>query len=134
MKQFKSQQVSIQRPAEVVFSFVNDFNKLGMLMPEKVSNWQATAETCSFEIQGMAKLNMRVAERIESKLLVLKADGANPFDYKLTIHLFPANEMRCEVMVEFNAALNPMLSMMASKSLQKLVEQMVDQLKVELEK
>lgn len=134
MKSFSSQQVSIQRPAEDVFRFVSDFEKLGTLMPDKVVNWQSSNEGCSFEIQGMAKLQMRLTEKKEFTFLKLDSHGQNPFQYNLVIDVFPANEMRSEVSVTFNADLNPMLSMMASKPLQNLVDLMVEKLKEELEK
>ena len=133
MKKFISQQISIQRPAEDVYHFVTDFNKLGSLMPDRVINWSSTADTCSFEIQGMAKLNMKLKEKRPYTLLNMIADGQNPFQYELFVKIFPANENRSEVAVEFHADLNSMLSMMASKPLQNLVELMVEKLKEELE-
>ena len=133
MNTFKSQQLSIQRTAEEVYNFITDFSKLGSLMPDRVVNWSSTADTCSFEIQGMAKLNMRLKEKKACTLLNMIAEGQNPFHYELFIKIFSANENRSEVAVEFHAELNSMLSMMASKPLQNLVELMVEKLKEELE-
>lgn len=134
MKKFQSQQISIQKPAAEVFAFVSDFQKLGTLMPDRVVNWTSNEDSCSFEIQGMAKLNMRLEKKSPNSLLVMKADGQNPFTYKLMVHVIEANENRSEAFVEFHADLNPMLSMMASKPLQNLVQLMVEKLKEELEK
>ncbi len=133
MKEFKSQQQSIQRSAEDVFDFVTNFDQLGKLMPERVENWMYTHDTCSFELKGMAKLQMRVQDKQRPTLLSLKSDGKNPFEYLLKVDIIPANEMRSEVVVSFHADLNPMLSMMASKPLQNLVELIVDKLKEEME-
>lgn len=133
MTNIESKIVLIQAKPEDVFNFLNDFNNFGKLMPEQISNWQSTKDTCSFTISGMATLNMKIEERKEFSLVKYAADGKNPFDYSLITNIFEQENGDCTTQIVFQADLNPMLKMLASKPLENFVNLLVEKLKQHIE-
>lgn len=133
MKTFESKRVEILCPANTIYSFLSDFNNFGKLMPPEITNWQSTATICSFTISGMADLNMDFGNCIYNELITMKANGKNPFDYFLKLHLKEINHDKIGVYIEFQADLNPMIAMVASAPLNNFVNLLVDKLKTHLE-
>lgn len=128
MTEFISNRVEINAPADKVYTFLSDFTNFEHLMPEQIKNWQADADSCSFTIEGMATLNMRIASKNPPKNIHIVADGKNPIDYTLDIFLFEVNEAKSKVEIVFNADLNPFIKAMASRPLQNFVDMLAQKL------
>lgn len=128
MTNIKSEKQMIPASAAKIYTFLSDFNNLEKLMPSKVTDWKSTMTTCSFNIQGMATLNMVQGNNKENELIHMKAEGKNPFHYDLNTHIQAQGEDTADVLVELNADMNPMVAMMAKKPLQNFVNILVDEL------
>ncbi len=133
MKSFESKPTEIQSSGEEIYSFLSDFNNFGKLMPPEISNWKSTTYECSFTISGMADLSMSFGECTPNQLITMKADGKNPFDYFLEIHLEKIEERLTHTVLVFHADLNPMLVMVASNPLKNFVNLLVETLKHKME-
>lgn len=125
--EFTSNWKVINAPADKVFAFLSDLQNLGQLMPEQVINWKAEADSCSFTIQGMTDLHLKIQERTPNQLISLIPDGKAPFSFSLSSHIRENAEVT-EVNILLDADLNPMLAMMAKRPLQNLVNIMADKL------
>lgn len=128
MKRFESKRVTLKASSLKVYEFLGDLSNLGKFMPEQITNWQATIDTCSFTIQNMTTLSMRISERVPFDRIDVIQDGKAPFNFKLQLFLYGQTESQSEACFIFNADLNPVFSMMASKPLQNLVDLMADKL------
>ena len=128
MKKFESENVQLNSSAENVFEYVGNLSNFGKFMPEQITNWQSTADTCSFTVQNMTTLSMKVQERVPFERINVIPDGKTPFDFSLQVLLIPIRTDHCEAKIVFNADLNPVFSMMASKPLQNLVDLMAKNL------
>ena len=128
MKKFESENVQLNSSAEKVFEYVGDLSNFGKFMPEQITNWQSTADSCSFTVQNMTTLSMKVQERVPYERINVVPDGKSPFDFSLQVILVPIRVDHCEAKIVFNADLNPVFSMMASKPLQNLVDLMAKNL------
>jgi hypothetical protein len=124
MKSFESRRVSLKTTQETVYTFLSDMSNLGRFMPEQITNWQATVDTCSFTIQNMTTLSMRIIDRVPFERIEVTAEGKTPFNFTLHLKLFPLPASQSEACFILNADLNPVFSMMASKPLQNLVDLM----------
>ena len=133
-KKIESEITVINRPAAAMFTFLNDFNNFSHLMPEQVINWQATSDTCTFEIKGHATLVMRIIERVPNSKLVMKGEGKIPFDFLLNSNITPVNDNSSRVQLVIVADMNPFISMMAEKPLANFVDMLVVKLKEVMEK
>ncbi len=128
MAKFKSERVQIDASTQQVFEFLSDFRNFKDLMPPQIVNWQADEQSCSFTIQGMADLSMRMANKNPWSNIHIVADGKNPIEYTLDCFFEPGEEGKSFAGIVFDAELNPFLSMVASKPLQNLVNMLADKL------
>jgi carbon monoxide dehydrogenase subunit G len=129
MTRIESDKTEIKKSAEEVYKFLSNFNNFQKLMPEQVTNWQSTEDTCSFTIAGMATLGMKIVEKKPNTLVKVSRDGKAPFDFTLECLLKEKNPNESEVQLAFDADLNPMMKMMAVKPLTNFLNLLVEKLK-----
>lgn len=119
----------IHKPLEEVYQFLADLNNHEQLMPENIYNWTSTADEAKFTIKNMAKLALRISERIENQELVSIPSEEAPFSITLRWKVEPETETTTKATFVIEAELNMMMKMMASGPLQKLVDHQVTRLK-----
>ena len=98
-------------------------------MPEQIINWHSTPDQCSFTIQGMADLGMRIKDRKPFSSIIIESEGDVPFDFELICNLNELHQNHTEAQLIFNAQLNPMMQMLAKGPLQNFVNILVNKLK-----
>ena len=128
MTRLESDIVTVNKPAKEVFDFLSDFNNYKRLMPEQVTGWQSTADECSFTIQGMGSLGMKMKERVPDSKVVIEKNGKAPFDFFLSC-IITTKQDQSDVQLFFDADLNPMMKMMASKPLTNFLNILASKLK-----
>lgn len=133
MADFKSEQKTINRTAADIYGFLSDFTNFEHLMPEQITNWQATENNCSFTIQGMADVAMRMEEKIPDRKIFVVSEGKVPFEFNMTFNMNEENENSTKVDLMIDASINPMMVMMVKRPLSNLVNIMVDKLKEYME-
>ncbi|MFD1167251.1 SRPBCC family protein [Sphingobacterium daejeonense] len=121
--------VEINKPVSEVYNFLSDMNNHEQLMPDNIVNWTSTADETRFTIKNMAKLSLRISERLENKELVSVPIEEAPFPLTLRWQLEPTSENSTNATFIIEAGLNMMMKMMASGPLQKLVDYQVNRLK-----
>lgn len=121
--------VIIQKPISELYVFLADLNNHEQLMPDNIYNWSSTAEEARFTIQNMAKLALKVDQRVENKEIVCIPSEEVPFAIKLTwkVEEQSPEETRATFVIE--AELNMMMKMIAAGPLQKLVDHQIKRLK-----
>ena len=124
--------VVINKPLSEVYNFLNDLNNHEQLMPENIYNWSSTTDEARFTIKNMAKLALKISQRVENKEVVCVPSEEAPFEIKLAwrVEEISASETNATFVIE--AQLNMMMKMMASGPLQKLVDHQVSKLKEKL--
>jgi len=133
MTKIESNPLNIQTSATNIFAYLSDFNNFGKLMPPQISNWQSTTDTCSFTIQNMATLAMRIKEKTAPTKLVITSEPPSPFPFDLICELSELPDNACCSTIRLNADMNPMLAMMAKSPLQNFVNLLNEQLKKSFE-
>lgn len=128
MTKIESEKVTLNKPAKEVYDFLSDFNNFEKLMPEQVVNWQSTSDECSFTIQGMATLGMKIVEKKPNSLIKIIKNGSAPFDFTLSC-LIDESAQPCTVQLVFDVDLNPVMKMMAVKPLTNFLNILVNKLK-----
>lgn len=121
--------VEINKPVSEVYNFLSDMNNHEQLMPDNIVNWTSTADETRFTIKNMAKLSLRISERLENKELVSVPIEEAPFPLTLRWQFEPTSENSTNATFIIEAGLNMMMKMMASGPLQKLVDYQVNRLK-----
>lgn len=120
MSVFESK-VLVNKPVNDVYRFLADLNNHGQLMPDNVIGWQGTADVASFEIQNMAKLSLKIDNRITNREVRIVPAEKPPFDMELKWELIEAGN-KTQATFTITASLNMLMKMMASGPLQKLTE------------
>lgn len=132
-RQIKGDPVIIERPVNSIYLFLSDFTNFSPLMPEQVSNWQATSEQCTFEIQGLISMGMRITERVTDQRIVMTGEGKIPFSFTLSCLFQPLTGNSTSTQLIIDADLNPFMAMMAEKPLADFIASLSRRLKVEME-
>jgi hypothetical protein len=113
-----------------MYTFISDFNNFKVLLPPQVSNWGSTTDTCTFMIEGMPQLTLRIIEKVTDSLVVITPDSTSPIPFELRCIMKPAGEHTCFVEVQVNAELNPFMAMMVARPLENFVKMIGDRLRM----
>lgn len=125
----ESDKSEINKPAAEVFSFLTDFNNFQKLMPPQVVDWQSTADDCSFKIQGMATIGMKIVEKTPNTFIKIISNGKVPFNFTLNVQLTEVSPSQTSGQLIFEADLNPMMKMMVEKPLTKFFNLLATKMK-----
>jgi carbon monoxide dehydrogenase subunit G len=114
---------------EKVYRFISDFsNFTHMLPPDKVKNWQVNGDSCSFSIDGIGQLGLRIIEKEPFHLIKITSSEGTPFTFFLWIQLKNAADGETRVKITIDPDVNPMVMMMLNSPLQKFADAMIAQL------
>lgn len=110
-----------------VFTFLSDLNNLQSLMPDRVKNWQSDTESCTFTIQGMAEISMKIKDKQPNGKLILESFGKSPFSFTLDI-LIRESGAGSEACIVFNGDVNMFLKMVVEQPLSNFFGMLLDKL------
>ena len=113
----ESEKVAISNASQNIFNYLSDFKNFETLMPPQVTNWQATSDECSFTINGMATIGMKIIEKTPNSKITITSNGKVPFEFKLYVLITETGENSCIGQLSFDSDMNPMLKMMVEKPL-----------------
>ncbi len=129
MTRFESHQRKINKPAEVIFTFLSDFNNFRQAIPaDKVEDWISDSDTCSFSVKGVGKVALRMMERTPYKLIKIVNDKGTKHEFKVWFQLKQIDASDTRIRIILDAKLPAMVKMVAKKPLQKFVTTLIDQI------
>ncbi|MBO7434273.1 MAG: SRPBCC family protein [Salinivirgaceae bacterium] len=115
---------------ERVYSLISDFSRINTTMlpaNDKITDVEATPDSCTFTIANAGRVGMRIVERQEPKLLKME-NSEGPLQFKMWIQLVPYNTTESKVRITFDADVNALMSVMVKKPLTEFVESLVSKL------
>ena len=125
-----STKVKVAATQEQVAIFLKDSQNLIHILPQdQISEWKATADSCSFKVKGGVTISLIQDGFEENHKIFMRSGEKSPFPFKLTLHL-AADEAGTEGYIAFNGEVNLFLKMMVEKPLTNLFNYMSDKLKV----
>jgi len=131
MTKIESNHVNIACSPEEAFNYLTDLNNFKELLPQdKVSDWEADSNQCSFRIQGTVTISIVLKEGLPHHTIHLVSGAKSPFPFTLDIFLKEIEGGNCEAYEEFKAEINPFLKMMVEKPLRNLFNYIADRLVV----
>ena len=130
MTRIESKKVEVNNSQENIFNFLTDFNNFEKLMPEgKISQWTSTSNECSFNINGMASIGMKIIEKSPFSSIKIVSHGKNPFEFILNVDIEAITPDQSVAQLIFEADINPFLKMMVEKPLTNFFNMLADKLK-----
>lgn len=133
MIHLKSNEQVIFRPANEVFSFIEDFRNFNHLMPQQVQNYKADRDHCSFDISSMGHVSLEMTERVADSHVKASSTGQTPVKFDLLVYLEAVKTQQCTATIHLNAELSPMFAMLARTPLTNFINMMAEKLKEVLE-
>ncbi|MCB9169801.1 MAG: hypothetical protein H6597_07305 [Flavobacteriales bacterium] len=128
MTHIESKHVEIARPAEELYTFIQDMDNFQQLLPQdRITDWQSDGTSCSFKVQGAATIGLMVDGGTPPDHLRFKATERSPFPFTLDVHLKQDGQVTT-AWQEFNADLNPFIRMMVEKPLKNLFDHIADRM------
>ncbi len=125
----KSEWVPVAVAAERLYGYISNFSNLQVALPDQVKNFCATEDECSFEVAGMAKVRLRMTEKVRPMRVALgTVAGESPVPVGLVLDIEPAGESACKARVTVKADVPFMLSGMVKKPLEKFVGELSQRL------
>ena len=126
MQEYISKQHQILRPAEQIYAVISRFDNLTPALADRVEEWQATEERCSFKAKGVT-VKLRMEERIAPKHVKIVGDeGGVPMDFAFWIQLHKVSDTDTRLRVALHIELNMMMRMMIGSKLQGAVDQIAE--------
>lgn len=126
MQEYISKQQQILRPAEQIFALISRFDNLTPAVADRVEEWQADEERCSFKAKGFA-VKLRMDERVEPKHVKIVGDqGGVPVDFAFWIQLHKVSDADTRLRLVLHVELNMMMKMMVGSKLQDAVDRIAE--------
>lgn len=126
MHEYISKQQQVLRPAEQIYAVISRFDNLTPALADKVEEWQATEDTCSFKAKGFT-VKLRMEERAEPRhVKIVGDDGGVPVDFAFWIQLQKVSEADTRLRLVLRIELNMMMKMMIGGKLQEALDRIAE--------
>lgn len=126
MQEYTSRQQQIRRSAQQIYDVVSRFDNLTPALADRVEEWQADEDTCSFKAKGFT-VKLRMEERVAPKhVKIVGDDGGVPIDFAFWIQLQPAGPYDTRLRLVLHTELNMMMKMMIGSKLQGAIDQIAE--------
>ena len=126
MQEYISKQQQVLRPAEQIYAVISRFDNLTPALADKVEEWQATEDSCSFKAKGFT-VKLRMEEREPGKYVkVVGDDGGVPMDFAFWIQLQEVSAADARLRLVLRIDLNMMMKMMIGNKLQGALDQIAE--------
>ncbi len=128
LEKYQSKQQQVLKNVNRIYPFITRFDMLTPALQDKVEEWQATEDTCSFKVKGFT-VALRIVERVENKHIRITADeekGGVPIDFSFWIQLHEVSESDTRMRLVLHADLNMMMRMMIGGKLQEGLDKAVE--------
>ena len=128
LEKYQSKQQQVLKNVNRIYPFITRFDMLTPALQDKVEEWQANEDTCSFKVKGFT-VALRIVERVENKHIRITADeekGGVPIDFSFWIQLHEVSENDTRMRLVLHADLNMMMRMMVGSKIQGALDQVVE--------
>ena len=126
MQEYISKQQQVLRPAEQIYAVISRFDNLTPALADKVEEWQATEDSCSFKAKGFT-VKLRMEEREPGKYVkVVGDDGGVPMEVAVWIQLQEVSAADTRLRLVLRIDLNMMMKMMIGNKLQGALDQIAE--------
>jgi carbon monoxide dehydrogenase subunit G len=127
--QFESRTGKLSCTTAEVFGFITNIKNFEQFIPAgNIKNWQASADSCSFQVPPLGTVSVSLTEKIAYSFVAYSGDALQKNDFKLIVHISENEKKLAEVRLFLTAELNPFLKMMASGPIEKFLETMISEM------
>lgn len=129
MAKLESKTGRIDENDEVIFGFLADFNNYGKLIPqERVKNWEASKDHCSFSIDGMGNVGLQIVEREAHKLVKISSEKKTMLAFTMWVQLKKIEEKNSAIRITLDVDISPLMLPVVKKPLQEFIDTLIDRM------
>ena len=126
---YESRQGSLKCGANKAYAFITDFRNFGKFANNNnIADWQAEKESCSFNVVMLGAVNIKLAEKEETRKVVYQGTAAGNIDFTVTVHLSNSNAESSKINVNLSAYFNPVMKMMADKPVRMFLDMLISEI------
>ncbi len=127
-----STQKDIQAADSKIYNILCDFQKVEKFLPPQVQNWKIEGDTCQFDIQGIASVNMTIVEKQEFSHLAYRMDNDKnmPLSFAFDIK---GHGTSSDLTLNVNLDVPVFLAPMVKGPVQKVADTIVEKIKMAVE-
>lgn len=137
MVKIESKKVEIKRNVEFVYEYLSDFTHFSMVANDKIENFKATQDRCSFTVKGMTDMGLKIISRLPNESITISNDtdvpSSMPLNFLIIFEFERVEPYVTKVVVKMELDANPMIAMMVKKPLEKFVNSLADGMKTAME-
>ena len=137
MVKIESKKVEIKRNVGFVYEYLSDFTHFSMVANDKIENFKATQDRCSFTIKGMTDMGLKIISRMPNESITITNDtdvpSSMPLNFLIIFEFEKIEPYVSKVVVKMELDANPMIAMMVKKPLEKFVNSLADGMKMAME-
>ncbi len=117
-------------PDRQIYGFLTDFNNFQRIIPaDRVSQWESSADRCSFRVDPVGKATLEIVEKKPCSLVkIASVPELSSYSFTIWIQLKQINEQDTRVRVTIEPHVNRFLLPMIKSPLKQLVDGIVDQI------
>lgn len=124
MTEYTSKQVQISKSDITVFETLASFSNFTPMVADKLEEWEASVDCCSFKAQGF-KIKLKMSERTPSNTIKITGDDL-PFEFYFWVQIKSVSENDTRLRLTIKAKLNLVMRTMIGSKLQKGLDQIAD--------
>lgn len=137
MVKTESKKTEIGRNVEFVFDHVSNFSNFSLMANDKIENFKATEDKCSFTIKGMGDFSLKIIGRIPYEKITVASDpevqSSMPLNFILNLNFEKTEAYKCNVTAVIELDVPQIMAMMIKKQLEKAADTLVETLKQRME-
>jgi carbon monoxide dehydrogenase subunit G len=128
MSKIESRIGIIKDSEEKIYSFLSDFNNFRNMVPaDKVKNWESDRDSCTFTVEGIGPVGLRILEKEPTKMIKIISDGKKPVPFTIWIQIKEVAEKDTRIKITADVDINPLMATMVKGPLKSFVDTLVDQ-------
>lgn len=134
MVKIESKKVELNRNVEFVYEYLSDFTHFSMMANDKIENFKATQDRCSFTVKGMTDIGLKIIARVPNESITISNDtdipSSMPLNFLIIFEFERLEPYVTKAVVKMELDANPMIAMMVKKPLEKFVNSLADGMKM----
>lgn len=137
MVKAESKKTEIGRNVEFVFDHVGNFSNFSLMANDKIENFKATEDKCSFTIKGMGDFGLKIIGRFPYEKISVASNpdvqSSIPFNFVLNLYFEKTDAYKCNVTAVIELDAPQIMAVMIKGKLAKAADTLVDALKQRME-
>lgn len=115
--------------AEALYRLFSDFRNLTQLIPkDKLRNFEAAEDTCSFEADMVGQVGLKIIEKQPNSLVKIVSSEISKFSFTFWIQLKEAAAMDTRIKLTLAFEANPFMAAMVKGQVEKALNSMIDRM------